>query len=183
MAKKIGAIVSLSIIGILIILTIVTASVKVNHRIGCEKPQIVWVNATGGDIEAKDDASKIVEYINNASKENCLSAFFGGNLDATAEVVEEAGTVTIDNTDTIYVRYHYAEKQDLTQGKEIYKDSNGKTYQYQDLLFEVQNTDGAETVKAYVIPDSNVNAGLKYSHYYNVWADFSDLYEYLNGRY
>ena len=39
MAKKIGAIVSLSIIGVLILATIIMANVNVNYSIKCEKPQ------------------------------------------------------------------------------------------------------------------------------------------------
>lgn len=183
MAKKIGAIVSLSIIAILIVLTIITASVSVNHKIECENPQKIWVYTSGVEQGVEEgEHSKIVELIDDASKQNCLSAFFAGNLDATAEVVTEAGTVTIDK-DKYYVRYHYAEEQDLKQGKSVYKDGDGKTYKYEDLLFEVQDTNGVATVKAYVVPDTNASAGLKYTHYYNVWADFSDLYNYLNSRF
>ena len=111
-----------------------------------------------------------------------MSAFFGGNLDATAEVVTESGVVTIAS-DKYYVRYHYETEQDLKQGKSIFKDEKGKEYKYEDLLFEVNKTDGVATVKAYVIPDTKVKDGLQYSHYYNVWADFSDLYDYLDSRF
>ena len=125
MAKKIGAIVSLSIIGILIILTIVMANVKVNHRVYCEKPQNVWVYTEGIEVGANEEqASKIVEYINEASKENCLSALFSGNLDATADVVTESGIVSI-SSDKYYVRYHYSSEQVLTEGKSEYKDGDG----------------------------------------------------------
>ena len=46
MAKKIGAIVSLIIIGIVIIAAIVMVNVDVNYRIECVKPDIIWVQTS-----------------------------------------------------------------------------------------------------------------------------------------
>ena len=43
MAKKIGAIVSLSIIGILILATIIMANVNVDYSIDCAAPTQVWI--------------------------------------------------------------------------------------------------------------------------------------------
>ena len=181
MAKKIGAIISLSIIGILIVLTIVMASVNVNHRIYCEKPQYVYVY-TGGVANGANEqqGNKIVDIINNASKENCLSAVFGANLDATADVVAEKGTLKI-SSDSYYVSYVYTTAQDLTEGKSVYKDGDGKTYKFEELLFEVKDTDGVETIKVYIFENSTTD--LKYTHYYNLQADFSELYAYVKGEF
>lgn len=181
MAKKIGAIISLSIIGILIVLTIVMASVNVNHRIYCAKPQYVYVYSGGvANGASQEQSNTIVEFIDNASKENCLSAFFGGNLDATADVVAEKGTVKL-SSESYYVSYIYTAEQELTEGKKAYKDGDGNTYKFEELLFEVSNTEGVQTVKVYIIADAE--GGLKYTHYYNLQADFGDLYNYIKAEF
>ena len=65
MAKKIGAIVSLSLIGVLIIATIILANVKINYSINCENPTAVWVSYSNKAYNKVTDeqANKIIDYI------------------------------------------------------------------------------------------------------------------------
>ena len=181
MAKKIGAIVSLSIIGILILLTIILANVQINHRIDCEKPQHVYVYSNGiASGASQEEATKIVDYINNASKEVWLSAFFGGTLNDNAKVVANKGTISI-SADSYYVSYVYNEEQTVKVNNKAYVDAEGKTCKFEELLFEVNNASGKNEVKVYIVPYAENN--LKYTHYYTVNADFSDLYNYIDGRF
>lgn len=181
MAKKIGAIVSLSIIGILLILTIVLANVQVNNRINCEKPQHVYVYTDGYARGAEaEKAAKIVKYINNASKDSWLTAFFAGELNDGAKVVEEKKTLSI-SSDKTYVSYVYSTEQTLKEGSKTYKDSDGNSYKYEELMFEVDNEEGKNTVKVYVIPNSQTNT--KYTHYYNLEANFDELYSYIQNNF
>ena len=178
MAKKIGAIVSLSIIAVLIIVTIVMANVNINYGIKFEKPQYVYVQyQSSGELGADEDqVNRIIEFISNTSKEKSLTALFNGRLNKKAEIVTENGT--LPETDGFFVRFHYNQKQDLIEDGNKFKDGDGKTYQYTDLVFTVNNIDGEALTKVYVIPDSsNVST---YSHYYLLSADFGGLFDYLN---
>ena len=62
MAKKVGAIVSLSIIGVLIIATIILANLKVDYSIQCNKPDSIWVN---GSVANETEMNEIINYIND----------------------------------------------------------------------------------------------------------------------
>ena len=64
MAKKIGAIVSLSIIGVLIIATIIMANIKINYSINCSTPDKIYVSYNNSGFTAvtsETQANKIVE--------------------------------------------------------------------------------------------------------------------------
>lgn len=183
MAKKIGAIVSLSIIGILILATIIMANISVDYKINCATPTSVWVqNKSAAELEALDNSNKIIGYINGASKENSLTALFNGTLGKKAKIVAESSVgKTIPTATGYYVRYRYENAQKLKYGDDVYKDSNNNEVTYQDLVFTVNNMEGTNMVKVYVVPNSaksNV-----YTHYYNLEADFTDLYKFLSENY
>lgn len=175
MAKKIAAIASLSIIGILIIATIIMANIKLSFNINCATPDHIYVNRYTS-VNESEKADKIVDLINNASKENSLSALFNGNFDKKAKIVSVSGTKTVPSSG-FYVEFAYNNKQTLMDGDEEYKDSKGNTYTYERLVFTVPSSQEVSIVKVYVIADSN--APDSYSYYYELEADFYDLYNYL----
>lgn len=176
MAKKIGAIVSLSLIGIVIIVAIIMANVKIDYSVKCLDPDVVYVQISSGTIKANnDERDKIVDYISNASKENSLTALFNGELNKKAELVSEKATLA--SPTAYYVRYHYNTKQELVVNKKEYKNADGQTEKYDELVFVVTECDGETEFRVYVILDSNnVNS---YSYYFKLTADFGDLYDYL----
>lgn len=179
MAKKIGAIVSLSIIGILILATIIMANVNVNYSINCATPTTVWVKQGNSEIEAKGKASNIIEYISEASKEKSLTALFNGTLGKKAEVKEVVGTSgkTIPSSASYYVRYRYNQPQKLMVGKNAYKNSNNSEVYYEDLVFEINNVEGTEIFNVYVVLDAtNSNT---YAYWYELEANFGELFKYL----
>ena len=180
MAKKIGAIVSLSIIGVLILATIIMANVNVNYSVKCATPTTIYVRyGSNGERDAQANSNAIVEYINNASKEKSLTALFNGTLGKKANVVaaSSVGKTLTYSSNTFYVRYRYVNAQKLMDGKKAFKDVNGKEVLYDDLVFTVNNVEGTSVVNVYVIPDST-NAD-SYTYYYELEADFGDLYNYL----
>lgn len=179
MAKKIGAIVSISIIGILIIATIIMANVNVNYSVNCATPTSVWVKyGSNTERNAQDKADEIVDFINNASKEKSLTALFNGTLGKKAEVVTASSVgKTIPSNSGFYIRYRYENAQKLLEGKKEFKDSNDSVVYYDDLVFTVKDVDGISVVNVYVIPDSQ--APNTYTHYYELEADFGALYDYL----
>ena len=184
MAKKIGAIVSLSIIGVLILATIIMANVNIDYSIKCANPTHVYVSyGSGSERDAQANASQIVQYINNASKEKSLTALFNGNLNKEAKVLAASSVgKTIDfKSNTFYVRYNYENPQKLMDGKKAYRDVNGNEVFYEELIFTVANLEGANTVNVYVIQDAT--KAKTYTYYYEIEADFSELYSFLNEQY
>lgn len=185
MAKKVGAIVSLSIIGVLIVLTIIFANVKYDYSIKCNAPDSIYVQTSSSSRRVADEAeyAKIKGFIDDASKEVFISAMFNGNLGKKANVVSES-TVgkSLPKVDGYYVTYKYENPQILQDGKKDYKDTQG-IYKFRELVFSVNKSDGEATVKVYVIPyydaDGEVSVDNKYTKYYELSADFNDLYTYL----
>ncbi len=187
MAKKITAIVSLSIIGILIIATIIMANVDVNHKINCNNPDSIYVQYSSNGIrEVEDDVyNGILERINNASKETSLTALFGGTLSDKPEIVTNSTTsaTTVPSTSDFYVSFVYNNPQKLMNGNSEYKDSDGKSVYYKELIFSVDDTDEMQEVRVYIIPyynaDGGYNTNNSYYRYYLLNANFADLYNYL----
>ncbi len=190
MAKKITAIVSLSIIGVLIVATIIMANIKCSYGVNFATPDEVTVSYANSSLNQDptgEQANKIVSLINDASKENTLTAMFSGTLFDTAEVE----TTTPNGTSSIkkengkfYVYLTYANPQKLMVGKKEYKDADNKTYYYKELVFEVSNTTGVEETKVYIIPSYKPNTNEPYneggySKFYKLKANFSSLYSYL----
>lgn len=182
MVKKISAIVSLVIIGILIVATIVLACNTVNYAVPCNKPTSIYVQYKGNTslkVENEDHFNTIYDLMSSTSKEKAISALFNGNLNKKAEVVTASSTgKTLPTASAFYVRFKYNEAQELKYGNKAYKDEDGKTYSYEELVFTIEDTDGETEVKVYVIPTSSEPS--VYSHYYLVDADFSSVYTFLS---
>ena len=175
MAKKIGAVVSLSIIGILILATIIMANIKVDYSIKCETPTTVYVSySSGTERDAQDYTDEIVKYISNASSENSLTALFNGTLGKKAEIFA-VSEKTIQNNTGFTVRYRYENPQKLMEGDKAYEDSNGENVYYDDLVFTVNDVEGISVVKVYVVLDSTNSS--KYTYYYNLEADFEGFFK------
>ena len=186
MQKRIWAIVSLSIIGILIIATIIMANVDVNYKINCANPDIMWVqHASGNQVRVEgDEYDEILKYINNASKESSLTALFGGRINDTATVTSNGSTATsIPSTANYYVIFEYNNPQKLMVGNDSYKDGDGNEYYYRELVFTVNPSEESGQVRVYIKPFYNSNGDAEiietYTRYYTVTADFSGLYNYL----
>ena len=181
MAKKIGAIVSLSIIGILILATIIMVNIKVDYSINCATPTTVYVSYNSGtERDAQGYTEKIVKYINNASNENSLTALFNGTIGKKAKISAHSEKQIPTNAG-FNVRYRYENPQKLMDGDKAYKDSNGQDVYYDDLVFTVNNVEGINVVKVYVVQNSTNS--MKYTYYYELEADFEELYNYLEEKF
>ena len=184
MAKKIGAVVSLTIIGILIVATIIMANININYSVPCATPNDIYVQMGSNTAERVADANvkkEIINYISTASQENALTALFNGNMNNYAKVVSgKKGTIST-NSSSFYVRYTYIKEQTLKEGDNKFVDEKGKSYTYEDLVFEISNIEGESQVKVYVISDDSNDRS--YTHYYLVDADFGDLYSYLDNKF
>ncbi len=190
MAKKISAIVSLSLVGILLVATIIMANVKVDYSINCQAPHSIDV-LYGSNQTAKTttpaQAKEIQKLIGNASKEMSLSALFTGRLNKKAEITSvESNGITLPTTQSFYVFYEYDTPQVLMYGNKAYKTNEDKNFYYQTLVFAVEDTEEATNVKVYVKQYYNSNNPAegkytenKYNKYYVLEANFASLYQYL----
>lgn len=177
MAKKIGAIISLSLIGVLIIATIVMANIKLDYSINCNSPIHVYVNSSDTTTE---EQTKIVNLINEASKHNSLNALFNGSITKQA-TIEQTGNKSLPTLSGYAVEYFYNQPQDLMLGNKKYTDKDGKTYTYERLIFDVTEQTGEAEYKVYVIPSAEDRN--TYSHIYTVSADFTELYNFLSNNF
>lgn len=177
MAKKIGAILSLVIIGIVIVAAIVMVNIDIDYSVKCIKPDKVWVQTSDNQYLANDEQKdKIVTLINEASKQNSLTALFNGEIGKKAELITSKATISAPTN--FYVRYKYATKQDLIVDGKEFKNVDGKTETYEELVFVVNNVEGETQTKVYVIPESDqINTT---SYYFNLDADFEELFKYLS---
>lgn len=191
MAKKIGAIISLSIIGILIIATIIMANVDRNYKINCNTPDYISIRySSNSDRSYHKDTdgeifNNIINYIDNASKESALSALFGGTLFDKAKIVSTNTTgEAVPSTSNFYVRYGYNNPQALMNGNKKYKDENGNFVYYSALIFSVSSIDDMAEVKVYISPYYDTSGGIfvgdwKQTSYYLLTANYNGLYNYL----
>ncbi len=186
-AKKITAIVSLAIIGVLILATIIMANVDVNQAINCANPNTIYIQY-GSNSSRKledNDYDKVLELIKSASSESSLTALFNGTLnDKPVIVTNSTNGTSIPSTSKFYVNFSYSEPQKLMNGNKSYKDDSGNEYYYKNLIFSVSDTNDITEVKVYVVPYYNTNGEANttdssYTKYYKVTADYTDLYNYL----
>ena len=193
MAKKITAIVSLVIIGLLIIATIVMANVNVDYKINCAKPDKIYVqygSSTAqpiayfpGEGENGEVYNEIWSLISNASKQNSLSALFNGNLNKKAEVVvaENPTNGLTGVSANMFVTFVYNNPQNLMEGNKKYKDGDGQSAQYTELVFAVTEMNEQTSMKVYIkdyVKDPTASTKY-YTRYYLLTANLGDLHTYL----
>lgn len=186
-AKKIAAIISLSIIGILILTTIIMANVDVNHAIKCSNPDKIYVQYSSNSslVLEDEDYDKVLDLVNSASKESSLTALFNRTINDKPVIVNSSTSgSSIPSTSQFYVNFVYNNPQKLMNGNKEFKDENGKAYYYSNLIFSVTNVDDVSEVKVYVVPYYNTNGDVNtndttYTKYYKVTANYIELYNYL----
>ena len=170
MAKRIGAILSLVIVVLVIVTTIILGAVKIDHNIECNNPDEVWVkynNQTPRKLQT-EHAEEVVKLINDATKENLLTALINSTANEKPELVQYKTTNSnIPSNSNYYLIYSYENKQKVT-----YKDTD---VYYSDLMFTIADTDGKDEVKVYLSEDGS----MKYKYYYVINVDYSEVFNFL----
>lgn len=177
--KKVLTIVSLSIVGALLLATIILACIPVGSLPNFSNPTgvVIYSSELGGGVgkvDEDDKASNITSKMQSAVKQRCLSAIFNGTLkNMSIKTMESTSYVSRSNSDTTKAlfEYKYAGKQTMTV--------NGVTFEYTSLLFEVKENDARDTMKIYVINDKTGDSVI-YSHLISVDGNYSELFVYIN---
>ena len=60
---------------------------------------------------------------------------------------------------------------------DVYKDANDNKVMFKELIFTVADLKGETMIRAYVLTSNDESN--QYSYYYNVDANFEDLFNYL----
>ena len=187
MAKKLGAIISLSIIGVLILTTVIMANIDVSYALSYPTPDKIWIQYSSKTTRLLDDSkhNEVKNFIDAGSKEASLTALFNGTLNDEPVLVNNSTNGTsIPSTSGYYITFLYNNPQKL----ENFKDENGKDYYYRALVFTVSNVDELAEIKVYVLPyyttdgETVQNDQTLYTKYYKVKANYSALYEYLTNN-
>ncbi len=173
MAKKITAIVSLTLFAAVIIATIVLANIKVNHNIKYRTPEHMSVTYDGNiQTEIVDEKEKehILKLMKNATSENMLTAIFKNTLNKKPKLVNFKETSSsIPGTNDFYLIFTYNNPQKIDGVEDFY---------YVDLVFTISNTKGAKEMKVYISEDGSMN----YRKYYEIDVDYSEIYDYLTEK-
>lgn len=177
--KKVLTIVSLSIVGALLLATIILACIPVGSLPSFSNPTgvVVYSSELGeiGKVDEDDKASNITSKMQSAVKQRCLSAIFNGTLkNMSIKTIEGTYFVPRSNSDTTKAKfeYKYAGKQTMTV--------NGVTFEYSSLLFEVNENDARDTMKIYVIEGNKTGDSVAYSHLISVDGNYGELFVYIN---
>lgn len=187
MAKRITAIVSLSIIGILILTTLILSCINIDYKIEYNKPNNIFVQYGSQLQQVKDqDSSQISKLIDDASKKNLLSQMFSGQLNQKQSLMTDSTNgITLKNPTKFYVSFIYNEPQILKLNGKDYKENGEKCY-YTRLVFEVNDVDSFDDVTVFVTPDKDADgdpmSSTKYTRRYIYKANFKPLYDFLIGH-
>lgn len=168
MAKKIGAIITLVLIGLVVTATIIMANIKVSHNINYNKPTSVWVSYNNGahaEVKNEEQVNKILNYMDEATEESFLNALLNKTLKEKPQAKKYRSTTSnIPSNSKFYLIFHYDNMQKLEGVDNVY---------YSELVFTVSDT--AEEAKVYVSEDGSMT----YKYYYVLNVNYSEIYNYL----
>lgn len=182
--KKVLTIVSLSVVGVLLLTTIILACITVGGVPAYATPTGVVVyqhEILGKDIHrfnADESASKITSTMKKGVEQKLLPAIFEGTLHNMKVTTSASRSyVQRDNSEDSVVKFEfkYNEKQTMTV--------NGTKIEYSSLIFEVKDSKTRDTMKVYAIePESSGSSGsVPYFTTIDVEGSFSSLYVLVRG--
>lgn len=175
--KKVLTIVSLSLVGLLLITTIVLACINVGSPLNLKTPNGVVVYSSDLGVGKSDEdaaAEDIINHINKGATQKYLQALFGGTLNSTRVTTSEARQYVSRNNSVLekaVFEFQYDEQQKMTiQGKEI---------SYYSIVFEVQESQERNTLKACFIPENTNSSSAPYYTAVEVDGNFGELFAYI----
>ncbi|MFA6860357.1 MAG: hypothetical protein WCR30_03115 [Clostridia bacterium] len=181
--KKIALIASFSLIGILIVLTIVAGFVKKSFLPEfAEANSISYCFDNGASVQSvnpdETEYTELYSAFKGAFQKSFLTAMFDGS-NKTGIEGEDIQSTTVSQTGT-YIRLNYVEDQTLTINGEIYKhQSSGVIVKYDKVWLTVTNSSTYSTVKMYLTLDASTRS----TCYVTTIAKTDDLYSIIQELY
>jgi len=175
MAKKITAIVSLTLVGIIVAAIIIMANITVDHNIDYATPSQMWVtynSSTPRRVDNEEDKEKILSLMDEATQEKYLNALLTKTLDKKPEIKQNKTTkANIPSTTKYYVIFEFGQPQHLEGIEE-------DNVYYRQLVFAVAQSEGEVETKVYISEDGDMT----YRYYYLITVDYSEIFNYLTNN-
>ena len=175
--KKVITIISLSVVGLLILATIIAACITVTGTIDFGTPSqmvIYWddLNEFNKDAQAQD----VIKSIKEGTEQKYLTALFEGTLDnisvETKSEDENKSYIARDNAQEDRVLFEL--KYDVDQTIKV----EGKEYTFRSLVVEITENDNVSKLVVYVIPTFVANSTTSVGYYTKITinGDFEDTF-------
>jgi hypothetical protein len=183
--KKILTIVALSLVGLLIVTTIVlgfipsdfsqlsvTEAYKVTYHKGPQF-QVLYKDTNA------DEFNKLVDLFENQSEQSVLKSLFTGAYSNEPSVKNEATSMTTKLTSGKWLVYRFDNAQTLYINGEKHEDKTqtDPTVTFKKLAMSVIETDGLQEVTMYIFDTPNATTA---THTITVYADLTATLEYIN---
>jgi len=186
-AKIISSIILIVVIGIATTITLLSVN-KISYAMYIDKPSriVVCYNAeTNNQVfsPGDDEYNKIYNLIMNSYKQPIIKAFVSGDLNKKVKIQHvEQSTIEFDG---IKVNFVYDTPRAVYYKKDIYT-SNGESYWYQNLVFNISNANKFSYNWIAIIPpetSSHYIDNCTYDLQYLAYSNFSNCYNYLNKKF
>ena len=177
--KKVITILSLSLIGALILATIIMACVPVCNNPNFATPDGITIYSSklpvkSRDYEKEDEAfQEIMARLKKAPKQQALSALFNGTISQDVDLVKLSSTehyTSITNSDDAVVKfkitYTSANKQTLKY--------EGKEFSYDSMLYIINQDAGRVQTTVYLLASGEANYALNY------YGNFDEVFNYVS---
>ena len=156
--------------------------IKTSYAMKFNKPSriIIYYNSEIDNIvfEPQDDEYKnIYSLMIDGYKQPMLNAIFNGELYKGVKVITHEN-LKVDFSG-IKINFVYDTPQIVKYKTKEYI-NNGENYWYQNLIFDINNTNKFEYSNVAVItPENSVLAGYNYSLHYKAYSNFHNVYNYI----
>ncbi len=179
--KKAITIISLSLVGILILTTIILACITVRADINYGDPTrlTIYDDDLGVKKVNRDDkADKIVSMLKRGTEQKLLPAIFDNTIDnievTTYETSRYEGSARENNSEsTVKFELQYAQKTTLK--------ADGKSFDVYSLMVVIGENKGRSTITIYGISEDTTATSVAYKTKISITGDFSDIYTTING--
>lgn len=186
--KKVLTIVALSLVGLIVITTIVLGFINVSfEQVTINEAYSLTVYKNGDDqTYLKTDTDTTVfndlnNLFNKQSEQSILKSLFTGAFSVEAEVINEATTLSQNQklNNGYWLVYKFDQEQTLKIDGEEYKDITQKeqTVTYKKLAVSVVKTEDMELVTMYIF---STTASTTATHTIRVYANLASTYEYIS---
>ena len=178
--KKVITIVSLSLVGILILTTIILSCITVGAKINFGDPSQLVIYSTDlgspNKVNKDDKAEEVIKTFTRATNQKYLPALFEGTLkNVTVKTSESNLYFTRSNSEDnkVMFEFKYTDEQKITV--------KGKELTFRALGFELTESQERSTMKICVIADASTSSSVAYKSYIEVSGEFADLYLLIKG--
>ena len=177
--KKVLTIVSLSVVGVLLLTTIILACITVGGVPAYATPTGVVVYSDDlGVKKTNEDASagKIISSMKKGVEQKLLPAIFEGTLHnmkvTTSESRHYVQRSNSDNSKVLF-EFKYNEKHTMTV--------NGSKIEYYSLIFEVKDSKQRDSMRIYAVAEDSSSTSVAYYTTIDVEGSFASLYVLVRG--